>query len=208
MTDFRKNRKEKHSADKLSLSQPSVPEEIIFRSFFENRKNYTGFYIDIGTHHPYPFFSISQFNQKGWKQIMLEPASDSARLFDLFYKNGVTPGADLNSSAKDIAERKSTTTRTIVKIVNLRKVPLSKILDDNLPAGKNIDFLSLDAEDFDPEVLKLNNRNNHTPLFVIIKFAFGTKTASIKPIYLYLKERNYEIAAKTERALFYRLKNG
>ncbi|WP_211321611.1 hypothetical protein [Pedobacter cryoconitis] len=47
-------------------------EDMIYRSCFENRKHYKGFYIDVGAHHPYRFSNTVHFYQNGWRGINIE----------------------------------------------------------------------------------------------------------------------------------------
>lgn len=169
-------------------------------SFFENRKNYTGFYMDIGTHHPYPFSNTSHFTQKGWQKITIEPTCGSARLFNLF-SNART--VNKGGSAFEIASRSITVCNTIVKTVNVREMPLAAVLDNNLPVGQTIDFLSLDVAGFDMRALKSIDWNRYAPLFIIVKANTGIQ-GGVASICSFLMQKNYGQVAQTDRAFFFK----
>jgi hypothetical protein len=44
---------------------------------------------------------------------------------------------------------------------------LSEILDQNMPKGIEIDFMSIDAEGMDDEIIRSNNWEKYRPLFLI-----------------------------------------
>jgi hypothetical protein len=187
--------------------------------FLENRENYSGFYIDIGTHHPYPFSNTLRFSQKGWQKVILEPASGSSSLFNLLSEAGInlntgrdaSPDTPLFSHFKNVKTDNSpaeslTRPGTITKIINVREMPLAIVLDNNLPAGQCIDFLSLDVAGFNIRTLKLLDRDTYRPLFIIVKVAPGT-IRGVASIYYFLVQRNYEQVAKTDHAFFFKYKS-
>jgi FkbM family methyltransferase len=200
-------------------------EDMIYRSFFENRKKHKGFYIDVGAHHPYRFSNTLHFYQNGWNGINIEPTPSSIKLFNILRKRDVNLNCGIstvagtmpfycfnesamNSFSKEISENKAATTRyKISKIVDVKTLPLAQVLDKYLPAKQTIDFLSIDAEGFDLEVLKSNNWNKYIPLFIIIEDKSVINELENSAIYNYLAQRNYQIVAKTQRTSFFKLKS-
>jgi hypothetical protein len=187
--------------------------------FLENRESYSGFYIDIGAHHPYPFSNTLHFSQKGWQKIIIEPALNSSSLFNLLSEAGInlntgwdTPsGASLFSNFKNVktninSAESLTWPCAIAKIINVRKTSLATVLDNNLPSGQRIGFLSLDVAGFNMSALKLLDWNRYRPLFIIVKVAPGTKSG-LAAIHYFLVQQNYEQVAKTDRAFFFKYKN-
>ena len=58
----------------LSLKSYSQEgEDMVLRSFFEGQKNYKGFFVDVGAHHPYRFSNTLHFYKKGWRGINIDP---------------------------------------------------------------------------------------------------------------------------------------
>lgn len=199
-------------------------EDMIYRSFFENRKQYKGFYIDVGAHHPYRFSNTLHFYHSGWRGINIEPTPGAIKMFKIFRKRdinlnigvstdtGILPfycfnEPALNSFSQDISEHKAATTRyKINTIIKVKTMPLAQVLDEYLPAGTTIDLLNIDAEGFDLEVLKSNDWNKYVPLFIMVEVGIMLEHLTESEIYNYLSDRNYELVAKTSRTSFFKLK--
>ena len=218
MAVFIKHLKNYFSADGIFSKREYTQDwgNIAGSSFLENRKSYTGYYIDIGTHHPYPFSNPLRFSQKGWQKVIIEPALGSANLFNLLSEAGINlntiqgaaPDRSPFSHFKTVKTNNSpaeslTRPFTIAKIINVREIPLTIILNNNLPAGQTLDFLSLDVAGFDIRALKSLSRNRYSPSFIIVKVAPGTKS-SLASICSFLVQKNYEYVAQTDRALFFK----
>lgn len=198
-------------------------EDMIYRSFFE-RKNYKGFYIDVGAHHPHRFSNTLHFYQHGWRGINIEPTPGAIKLFKLWRKRdinldiGITAQAGtlpfycftepaLNSFSLEYSEKRSaaTTRYPIAKTIMVNTLPLSRVLDQYLPAGQVIDFLSIDAEGLDLEVLQSNNWNKYVPLFVMVEACLDIKQVTSSDIYVYMTTLGYKLVAMTARTLFFKL---
>lgn len=196
---------------------------MIYRSFFE-RKNYKGFYIDVGAHHPHRFSNTLHFYQHGWRGINIEPTPGAIKLFKLWRKRdinldiGITAQAGtlpfycftepaLNSFSLEYSEKRSaaTTRYPIAKTIMVNTLPLSRVLDQYLPAGQVIDFLSIDAEGLDLEVLQSNNWNKYVPLFVMVEACLDIKQVTSSDIYVYMTTLGYKLVAMTARTLFFKL---
>src|SRR5690554_7725497 len=64
-------------------------EDMVLRGFYEDKKNYRGFYIDIGAHHPFRFSNTMYFYKKGWKGINIEADPKALKLFNGFRKRDI-----------------------------------------------------------------------------------------------------------------------
>ena len=193
---------------------------VVYSSFLENRKSYTGFYIDIGNHHPYPFSNRLHFSQKGWQKIIIEPTCGSANLFNFFSnaaaiitteqppKYGPTLLYYLNNkntsgTAAEIAAKGATTFNAVIKTVNVRETPLAVVLDNNLPAKQTIDFLSLDVAGFDMRALKSIDWDRYIPVFIIVKINAGQQSG-VASICSFLMRRNYEQVVQTNHGFLFK----
>ena len=195
---------------------------MIYRSFFE-RKNYNGFYVDVGAHHPYRFSNTMHFYNNGWKGINIEPTPGAIRLFNIFRHRdinlnlGITSNAGilpfycfaepaLNSFSLEYSENRSaaTTQYAIVKTIPVETIPLSQVFDKHLPPGQLIDFLTIDAEGLDMEVLQSNNWNKYLPLFVMVEACLDIQMVTQSEIFHYMIARNYKLVAITARTLFFK----
>jgi hypothetical protein len=97
-----------------------------------------------------------------------------------------------------------------VKELKIQTYPLSDILDKYLPENQKIDFLSIDAEGVDLEVLKSNNWEKYVPDFILVEqnlCEFTVENMEKDAIYNYLTEKHYKMIAKTKRtSIFQRIK--
>src|SRR6185312_8731162 len=95
----------------------------------------------------------------------------------------------------------------IIKEVKIQTLPLADVLDQYVPAGKKIDFFSIDVEGLDLQVLQSNNFNKYKPSFILIEDSVDFKNLDDSEIYLFLKKQGYQLIAKTMRTLFFKLQN-
>lgn len=198
-------------------------EDMVYRSFFETRKNYKGFYVDVGAHHPTRFSNTFYFYRKGWHGINIEPTPGAGRLFDIYRKRDININAGissqagslpfycfddepaLNSFSKTEAEHTNANTRyKITRVINIAAMTLAGVLEKHLPDGQAIDFLNIDAEGFEMEVLISNDWSRYTPLFIIIEIKMAIENITGSAVYNYLTERNYVLVAKTMRTSFFK----
>lgn len=197
---------------------------MVYRSFFDCRKNYKGFYIDVGAHHPSRFSNTRYLYNKGWNGINIEPTPGALPLFNLFRSRdinlniGITEQAGelpfycfndpaLNSFSKEMSDDREANTRYFIKEVKrVKTMPLAAVLDKYVPTGKVIDMLNIDAEGLDMAVLRSNNWNKYIPLFIIVEITENIEQLTSTLAYAYLTAKNYELVAKTLRTAFFRLK--
>ncbi|HNM26087.1 MAG TPA: FkbM family methyltransferase [Saprospiraceae bacterium] len=209
---------------KKSYSQDG--EDIVLQSFFEGQKGYRGFYVDVGAHHPVRFSNTWHFYKNNWRGINIDPTPGSMTPFRLLRRRDVNleigigrvPGEltfycfnepALNTFDDTVAnERNKKDPYYIIKEVKIPLVPLSDILEKNIVPNQNIDFLSIDVEGLDLEVLKSNNWEKFRPTFVLIEdHSFNIDYPWKSTIYQYLTSINYKIVATLKRTIIYRKQN-
>ncbi|WP_099240437.1 FkbM family methyltransferase [Synechococcus sp. BDU 130192] len=201
--------------DFFRLSWGQEGEDLVLLRLFPKK---SGFYIDIGAHHPKRFSNTYLFYQKGWNGINIDAKPGSMKLFQKVRSRDVNleiPIAQeykkltyfefeepaLNTFSKDLLiERKVKPIREI----KLDCYPLSEILDKHLNSRQEIDFMSIDVEGLDLEVLKSNNWEKYRPKIVLVEILKSSlqqvqKTA----VYRFLKEQNYDIYAKSVNTVFF-----
>jgi len=166
-----------------------VEKNLICQSFLKQCKGLMGYHIDIGTHHPYLFSNKNQSSPKGWQRIAIEPAANAASLIRLF---SCEDRKDLN---KQKQQGPGPCVFPIIKTINFIKTPLTEILDNNLPAGQTLEFLSVDVEGLNLRTLTSNNWNKYRPMCVIVKS--GRQAGSGSAIYNLLKRKNYKQVFET-----------
>jgi FkbM family methyltransferase len=183
----------------------------------------SGFYLDVGAHHPWRFSNTFLFYLRGWRGINIDPDPDAIALFervrpaDVNIAMGVAdaPGElrfyrfsdpALNTfDAALAAERKRLPEYHLVGAEDVKVERLDRLLAARLPTGQAIDFLSVDAEGFDLRVLKSNDWTRYRPHWVLAE-CLGTSVETVfaEPLHRYMHDMGYELMAKTLNTLFYR----
>lgn len=198
-------------------------EDMVLRSFYEGMKNYKGFYVDVGAHHPYRFSNTLFFYKRGWKGINIEPTPGAIKAFNFFRNRdtnlniGISSKKDiltfycfnepaLNGFSKELSEERNATSEAykIIEEVPIETYPLSDVFDRHLPEGQKIDFLSIDVEGFDLQVLKSNNWNKYRPDYILVEDRIDFDNLNSSEVYNYLQKQGYQLVAKTLRTLFFK----
>jgi len=199
-------------------------EDMILQSFYQNQKNYKGFFVDVGAHHPYRFSNTLYFYKKGWKGINIEPTPGAIKSFNFFRRRdinlniGISGKKDklifycfnepaLNGFSKELSEERNSTSKIyrIEKEILVETYPLADVLDKYLPAGQKIDFFTIDVEGLDLEVLKSNNWDKYKPTFVLVEDSVDFANITSSETYIYLNQMGYELVTKTLRTSFFKL---
>ena len=192
-------------------------------NIFKNKKK--GFYIDVGAHHPFRFSNTYMFYKKGWHGINIDATPGSMKLFEKHRPKDINieiPVSNkhkrmnyyvfdepaLNSfSSKLSKDRDAHTVYKIEKVIGLVPQKLSKILDKNLRPNTNIDFMSIDVEGYEYEVLSSNNWNKYKPNYLLVEI-LKTELVDIykNKVYEYLINKNYCVVGKTGRTVIFKRK--
>jgi len=189
-------------------------EDIILRRIFENKKS--GFYVDIGAHHPYRFSSTYYFYRKGWRGINIDANPKSIELFEKFRKRDINLNLAiglnkrimkyymfnepaLNTFDEFLAKQRSNI--DVYKIIAMKEVEvyqLKDVLGQFLPKGQEIDFMNIDVEGLDFEVIKSNDWNKYRPRVLLVEILPAHKVEELREneIYKYLKDIGYNLLAK------------
>ena len=190
-------------------------EDMLLRKIFENHK--PGFYVDIGAHHPKRFSNTYYFYKRSWNGINIDAAPGSMKQFNNARKRDINIEAAvsnqtselifytfdepaLNTLDKDLAnERLAEKKHKLIGEVKVITKTLSGILDKHIPPNTEIDFLSVDVEGFDLEVLSSNDWQKYRPRFIVVEcFGKGNFEDIISDdTYKFLSGKNYTLYAKT-----------
>lgn len=116
----------------------------------------------------------------------------------------------LNTFDQTLAQ--SRVNETSHRIVDKRIIytrSLEEILHKYLPAGQVIDFLTIDVEGFELEVLKSNDWKLFKPEYVVVECLKTNLNELLQTdVYRFLLERDYEFLAKTLNTAIFRAKHG
>jgi len=195
-------------------------EDMILRRLFE--KQQSGFYVDVGAHHPKRFSNTYFFYKLGWNGINIDAMPNSMKPFERIRPRDINiekPVSDkkqiltyyafnepaLNGFSKELSEERDGKGNYFIQFTkDIETSTLTEILDNNLPINQYIDFLSIDVEGLDFMVLKSNNFEKYKPKVILIEI-LGSSLNDIESneISKYLKEYNYSIYAKAVNTVIF-----
>ncbi|MGQ7853229.1 FkbM family methyltransferase [Pedobacter sp. WC2501] len=207
-----------------SKSYSQDGEDMILKAIYEQKKGYKGFFVDVGAHHPVRYSNTNYFYKRGWKGINIEPTPSAIGAFNTFRKRdinlniGIGPEKTklkfycfnepaLNSFSEEVSKRIDAESGKykIIKELDIDVLPLADVLDQYLPATTTIDFLSIDVEGLDYQVLLSNNWDKYKPSVILVEENVNVDELNNSPIYKFLKDKGYTFFAKTLRTCVYRL---
>lgn len=174
-------------------------EDLTLNRFLDNKK--IGFFVDVGAHHPIRFSNTFLFYKKGWSGINIDAMPGSMAKFnkirpkDINIEKGIGLKKDqltfyqfnesaLNTFSEEEAFSKNKDDYKIIKSNLVEVDTLENILDKYMPLNTEIDFLNIDVEGKDEEVLFSNNWEKYEPNFIIIEIlrevSLNNNNSSIK----------------------------
>ena len=175
-----------------------------------------GFYIDVGCYHPFQYSNTCLFYKKGWSGINIDAKKETIDLFNKYRKRDINLNLGVGAESGELeyfmfkqgakntfsAERakgmiEEKPNEYIGKrIVDIR--PLAEILNNYINESQMIDFMDIDVEGLDLEVLKSNDWNKFRPHYVLVE-TDGIKTVTevlLEEIVMYMMQCNYSIIGK------------
>ena len=218
--EFWNNYLNEHS--NISYSQEG--EDLILNRIFESKKD--GFYIDIGAHHPKRFSNTYLFYKKGWKGINIDAMPGSMKLFNFFRPRDVNIETPISSNSEELTyyifnepalngfskelseERNKLDHYKIVSSEKLKTKTLKEILTENLDKHQVIDFMTIDVEGMELEVIKSNDWKSFKPKVLLLELKDQIiEDLMLDEIKLFLKVQNYDLYAKTVHSVFFKRKD-
>lgn len=214
---------QKYFATFKNKSYSQEGEDLIIKRIFENKR--FGFYVDVGAHHPKRFSNTYLFYKQGWRGINIEPRPGSKKLFDKFRNRDINIEAAISESEGSLTyfefddpalnsfdqnlsiERANHTKYKIINKIHLTTYKLADILDNYLPTGQKIDFLTIDTEGFDIHVLRSNNWERYRPEIILCEDSeFEMSNPEKSEVYKFLIQKHYILLAKTLNTLIFKSK--
>jgi len=198
-------------------------EDMILKRIFEETKK--GFYVDIGAHHPIRFSNTYYFYKLGWSGINVDAMPGSMKIFkrkrprDINLEISVSSDDNiqtyyvfnepaLNGFDQYISEQRDEASDAykIIKKIDLRTKTLSSILAENLPKDKKIDFMTIDVEGLDLNVINSNDWVRFKPTVVFIEILNSSlsdiESAEITQV---LTNTGYKVFAKALNTVIFKL---
>jgi len=193
---------------------------MILRRLFEGRG--PGTYVDVGAHHPWRFSNTYWFYRHGWSGLNIDATPGSMDAFRRTRPRDRNVEAAVAGAARTVhffvfddsamntfdpaaVERATAAGYRVVEERELRATTLAELLHEHLP-GSRVDFLSVDVEGLDAEVLESNDWSAFPPEVVLAEASGQTvDDVQTSPVARILDGQGYELLAKTvQTAIFMR----
>jgi FkbM family methyltransferase len=201
-----------HRLYKLNYSTlPQEGETAILRRLFQSNN---GFYVDIGAYHPFIFSNTLMLYKFGWNGINIEPNCVNFKQFVKHRKRDINLNCAISGNNKKklyyyeyLEPALNTTSETQVQkrkneginYINKRAIKCEKLGEilNRFCRKKKIDFLNIDTEGTEAEILKTNNWKKFKPKVIFCEILNCDLEQTIKnKITIFLKSKGYKIFAK------------
>ncbi len=185
---------------------------------------HSGFYVDVGAHHPKRFSNTYRLYRRGWRGLNIDANPGSMRAFQRIRPRDINIEAAvsstrqeltyyvfnepaLNTFKKDLALERVGGSYSIIKEINIMTARLGDLLDQHVPLDTRIDLLTVDVEGLDCDVLQSNDWSRYSPDFILVEcLGFSTlDQASSDPVVRLLMEHHYSMVAKTMNTVLFKL---
>ena len=165
-----------------------------------------GFYIDVGCHHPTKLNNCHLLYLNGWRGINIDINKISIDLFNSVRKKDINICKAVSlkkGKVKFFYDKKLSLYNSLINKSDLKysdeiiSSPLSDIIDETSFKDHQIDFLSVDAEGKDLEVLQSLDFQRYKPKFICVEIWGDSKNENFKlennEIYNFLIKKKYKM---------------
>ncbi len=178
-----------------------------------------GFYVDIGAYKPIEYSLTYRFYEHGWRGINVDPAEGTKKAFDSSRPEDINIQCAISNSegeqtffllknpqentlSQEEAEKNK---KNILSKTTVPVQTLSGLLRQYLPIDTRIDFLSVDVEGLELNVLSSNDWERFSPKTIAVEQLRVTTLEELadSDVYRFLKNQGYEFFAKTPCTVFY-----
>jgi len=197
-------------------------EDIVLNKLFGFNKDSRGLFVDVGAHHPCRFSNTWMYYCMGWRGINIDPNPGSMIAFeqmrgdDINLEIGVSQNEGkrkffcynepaLNGIDNDRRDELKNTSYKLNEIIEINTLPLVKILDCYCKSFSSPNFLNIDVEGLEMEVLKSNNWERYRFEVILVEQKLNSIDLIDKSdVFKYLFEKDYKPVACTGRTVIYK----
>lgn len=200
---------------KYFLKRPSYShsgEDLFVLKKFKKR----GFYVDVGCHHPTRLNNCHLLYTNGWRGVNIDINKISIDFFNFVRKEDINICKAVSlqkGKVKYYFDKPLSLYNSLVQNQDLNKTEkiksdrLDNILNKTKYKDRQIDFLSIDAEGKDFEVLKSLNFKKYKPKLICVEIWGASKDKNFNLnnniIYKYLVKKKYKLVFnKKENYIF------
>tara|TARA_B100000795_G_scaffold263915_1_gene243711 strand:+ start:640 stop:1323 length:684 start_codon:yes stop_codon:yes gene_type:complete len=182
-------------------------EDIEINKYLRNIQN--GFYVDIGAFNPIRGSNTYLLFKKGWSGINIDADENSIKIFNILRRKDYNFNYAVSSTKKKkiklFYEKNSSGVKTTVikfrdltlknfKFKNVKVSTFDALIKKTKFYKKRIDFLNIDCEGSDLDVLKSVDIKTYKPKIICIEINVLLKKSIEKSlIYKYLCKNNYKL---------------
>lgn len=198
-------------------------EELVLSRLTSNKTD--GFYVDIGCHHPMRFSNTYSFYKKGWRGINIDANVDTIAAFNRMRKKDINilcgVGAETGEKLRyyrfndgaintfDEKRAKELIENSDYKCIDVQEVeikPLRELLEMYLPKNQKIDFMDIDVEGLDLQVVQSNDWKRFRPTYLLVEANSKMSMSEIEKLEmsLYLQSVGYELYGRFYNTLLWR----
>jgi FkbM family methyltransferase len=185
-------------------------EDLIINKFFQDKNK--GFYLDVGSYHPYAFNNTLLLHRKGWRGINIDINPTSIDLFNIARPKDINICSTIDEKKRDFKvyfdgpfssvntldeEFYNSAKKRYFKNTKFLSVK-SKTVDEVIQFSKfnhSIDFINIDVEGSDFEILKQIDLQKYQVKLLAIEThnVDGYKVKNFDQISSFLKKNNFFI---------------
>jgi len=199
-------------------------EDLFLVDFFKNRNN--GFYIDVGAFHPYRINNTFALYKKGFSGINIDISATSIDLFELARPDDI----NLNIGVSNKEENKFFFSKKNLSFHNtfdeslaksqgkyfkkryqIKCKTLNQIIENTKFSNTEIDFLNIDVEGYDYQVLRGLNLQKFNPKIICIEISklVNKKNEEYKntKIFKYLIKNCYKLVWSGSNSFIFQIKD-
>jgi FkbM family methyltransferase len=202
-----------------------------YSSFGEDRlilkflaKQPAGFYVDVGAHAPIDYSNTYALYQRGWRGLAIDPDPDAIAAFKRTRPEDTALQLAIGSKPGKVTlhlfnDRSMNTVDEMVyakTLANPRKHhqgdilvernTLAAVLAEHVPAGRTVDFMNVDCEGVDLDVLRSNDwARFHPKLLAVEDLDLDLERVVESKIFRYLRPLGYRLVSHLHYTSLYRL---
>ena len=203
----------------LKYSYAFTGEDKLIEGILKPQIRQEGFYIDVGCNHPKFLSNTYGLYRKGWKGICIDANKDLINKYRYLRPQDIAIHALVSNQIEErdfyILENDVLSTTEKTNLGDIKKLglnyetkklkprSLTSILKEN-NLQREIDLLSIDAEEHDYNVLLSLDFNIYSPRLIIVEDeSFNPSDYTNNPFYDLLKEKGYEVEGFVLKNVYY-----
>lgn len=202
-----------------------------FSSFGEDRlilkflaKQPTGFYVDVGAHAPIDYSNTYALYQRGWRGIAVDPDPDAIAAFRMTRPEDIALQCAIGTKTGEVTlhlfnDRSMNTVdedlfqKTLANPrkhhqgdIRVQRRTLADVLAKHVPTGTAVDFMNVDCEGADLDVLRSNDwARFHPKLLAVEDLELDLERATESHVFRFLRPLGYRLVSHLHYTSIYRL---